>query len=288
MRDNGQPFAWVPALVLVIRCVCLLALLSLTACSPPSPLSTVAPDAAVRVHAAASLAEVMEDAAGLWEARGHPRPEVLLAGSSTLARQINAGAPGDVFVSADVSWMDAVEQAGRLRSGSRVDLVGNRLVLIAPRGRVPQVQMLPEFAIADAFEGRLCTGEPGVVPIGIHARDALQHLRWWDALQPRIVGTDDVRAALNFVERGECALGIVYATDAAASDRVDVVGEFPVDSHGPVIYPMAVLQQASDQGEAFARFLRSDAQVRAAFERRGFRWLDVSANPPHDVSATDG
>lgn len=226
-----------------------------------------------RVFAAASLTDALGDASAAWQARGNARPVVVLGASSAMARQINAGAPADIFISADVGWMDEVARAGRVQAGTRVELLGNRLVLVAPKGRAPQVAMQRGFGIAGAFAGRLCTGEPGVVPVGIYARQALQHLGWWQPLQGRIVGTDDVRAALNFVERGECALGIVYATDAAASDKVDVVGTFPAGSHAAIVYPAALLPGARPQARAFLDFLRSDPAARAAFERRGFRWL---------------
>lgn len=260
-----------------LRALALLLWLSLAACTGSGD-ALPASEPSVRVHAAASLAEAMADVDALWQAQGHPALQLVLAGSSTLARQIQAGAPADVFISADVAWMDTLQEAGRLQPQGRIDLLGNRLVLVAPRGQapVPAVRMEAGFPIATAFDGRLCTGEPGVVPVGRYAQQALAHLGWWQTLQGRIVGTADVRAALNFVERGECALGIVYATDAAGSAHVDVVGEFPVASHAPIVYPLALVQGAGPQAAAFARFVQQSPDVRAALQRRGFAWLPGS------------
>jgi len=239
----------------------------------PSPAP--ATDARLRTYAAASLTDVLGDIAAQWTADGHSRPQLVLASSSTLARQIEAGAPADVFASADSAWMDQVQRAGRVADGQRIDLLGNALVLIAPKGRAPAVMMRPGFNMAAAFDGRLCTGEPGVVPVGRYAQAALQSLGWWASLRGRIVGTDDVRTALAFVERGECALGIVYATDAATSARVEVVARFPADTHSPIVYPFALLRDASPAGRDWFLYLQSQA-ARRVFERHGFVWLPAS------------
>ena len=138
-----------------------------------------------------------------------------------------------MFASADLKWMDYLDERGRIAAGTRANLLGNTLVLIAPKGRRFAVTMQPGFDLAGAFNGKLCTGEPGVVPVGIYAKQSLEKLGWWPSLQGRIVGTDDVRTALAFVERGECALGIVYATDARISDKVEVLAQFPADTHMP-------------------------------------------------------
>lgn len=229
--------------------------------------------APVRIYAAASLTTALGEAAARWRQAGHAAPTTVFAASSTLAKQIEAGAPADIYASADISWMDYVEKAGRLRAGSRTNLLGNTLVLIAPRGRAPQgLRLEAGFDLPGAFKGRLCTGEPGVVPVGIYAKEALGALGWWNALAPRIVGTDDVRTALAFVERGECPLGIVYATDAAISDKVEVVATFPAASHPPIVYPFALLKGASPEARAFYAFLGSPG-AKATFERYGFTVL---------------
>jgi molybdate transport system substrate-binding protein len=223
----------------------------------------------VRVFAAASLTTALDEIADAWRAHGHPRPVLAYAGSSALAKQIAAGAPADLFASADRSWMDYVAERGRIDATTRVDLLGNTLVLVAPKGRAFVATLERGTDLAGAFEGRLCTGEPGVVPVGIYAQQALSELGQWDALQPRIVGSDDVRAALAFIERGECAAGIVYATDARASDEVELVGTFPADSHAPIVYPFARVKGARTETGAFLAYLQGDA-ARASFERHGF------------------
>lgn len=225
----------------------------------------------VRVFAAASLTNALEDIASAWAQAGHPRPRLAFAASSTLARQIEAGAPADVFASADQAWMDYLDKRGRLQPGTRQDLAGNALVMIVPRGRRFPVQMRAGFDLPGAFAGKLCTGEPGVVPVGSYARDALRHMGWWEALRARVVGADDVRTALAFVERGECALGIVYATDARISDKVEVVATFPAAAHAPIVYPFAAVKGARPEAAAFLRYLRTSPAAAAILRRHGFR-----------------
>ena len=233
--------------------------------------SLVAAAAPARVYAAASLTVALTEIAALWVRSGHPAPVLVFAGSATLARQIEAGAPSDLFVSADEAWMDELAAKGRIDGPTRVDLLGNSLVLIAPRGAGFQAELSPGAPLAKAFEGRLCTGEPEVVPVGTYAREALQWLGAWDALAPRLVGTEDVRAALAFVERGHCAAGIVYATDARGSTRVETVASFPAQAHRPIVYPAALLRGASAEGRAFFAYLASSSEAQAVFERLGFQ-----------------
>lgn len=228
---------------------------------------------AVRVFAAASLTNALKDIGAQWQQAGHPAPSLAFAASSALAKQIEAGAPADVYASADQSWMDYLAQRQLLAGDSRRDLLGNTLVLIAPKGRAFAVEMKKGFDLAAAFGGKLCTGEPGVVPVGIYARQALESLGWWNALKPRIVGTDDVRTALAFVERGECPAGIVYATDAAISDKVEVLATFPADTHKPVIYPVAALKNADRDARAFLQYLQTSPDAAAIFRRYGFTVL---------------
>ncbi|MFT4045066.1 MAG: molybdate ABC transporter substrate-binding protein [Solimonas sp.] len=248
--------------VLRLPTLLLAALLALSAHADPA-----------RIYAAASLTTAIDDAGRQWQKAGHALPVSVYAASSTLARQIEAGAPADVFGSADLAWMDYVEKAGRLEPGTRRNLLGNALVLIAPKGKAPGgIRLEAGFDLPGAFKGRLCTGEPGVVPVGIYAQEALTTLGWWDALKPRIVGTDDVRTALAFVERAECPLGIVYATDAAISDKVEIVATFPESSHKPVVYPFALLKEAPPEAQAFFDFLQSPAMA-ATFSRYGFTRL---------------
>ena len=228
----------------------------------------------VRIFAAASLATALTDAAALWTRNGHPAPLLAFGGSSGLARQVVAGAPADLFISADTNWMDHVAQRGRILPASRAEWLGNSLVLVVPQGRRFKVELHRGFDLAAAFNGRLCTGEPGVVPVGIYAQQALAHYGWWPALQGRIVGTEDVRSALAFVARGECPLGIVYATDAMGTAGVEVLATFPADSHSRITYSFALLTGARPAAAAFLRFLRDSPAAAAVFRRHGFLRLD--------------
>ena len=133
--------------------------------------------------------------------------------------------------------------------------------------------MQRDFDLAAAFDGKLCTGEPGVVPAGIYAEQGLRALGWWEALQGRVVGSEDVRTALSFVERGECALGVVYETDARADDGVVVVGRFPAGTHAPIVYPFALVRGARPEAAGLLAWLRTDPAARGVFERHGFAWL---------------
>lgn len=224
---------------------------------------------AVRVFAAASLTNALNDIGTQWQRLGHPRPSLAYAASSTLAKQIDAGAPVDLFASADLSWMEYLEARDRVQPDTRSNLVGNALVLIAPKGHAFKVEMRAGYDLAAAFEGRLCTGEPGIVPVGIYARQSLDALGWLAPLSGRIVGTDDVRTALAFVERGECAAGIVYASDAAISDKVEVLGVFPSSSHKAIVYPAALLRGARPEARAFLDYLKTP-EAAAVFARYGF------------------
>jgi molybdate transport system substrate-binding protein len=223
------------------------------------------------VLAAASLQESLNAAADLWAAQGHARPVLSFAASSTLARQVAAGAPADLFISADEDWMDDLAKRHLLRSGTRVDLLTNQLVLVAPAASRLRIAIRPGFALAAALgQGRLATGAVESVPAGIYAKQALTKLGVWPQVQTRIAGTESVRAALALVARGEAPLGVVYATDAQADRRVRVVAIFPESSHAPIRYPLAVLANARhDDAEAFRRFLLS-SQGRGVFRPYGF------------------
>lgn len=245
----------------------LLALL-LLAFAPAAPA-----EQPVRVFAAASLTGALTEVAALWTQAGHPAPSLAFGGSSGLARQVDAGAPADLFVSADTKWMDHVAERGRIVPDSRAEWLGNALVLVVPKGRRFKVELRRGFDLPAAFRGKLCTGEPGVVPVGIYARQALQHYGWWPALRGRIVGTEDVRTALAFVARGECPLGVVYATDAIGTAGVEVLATFPADSHSRITYSFAVLKGARPEAPAFLAFLRQSPAAAAVFQRHGFRRL---------------
>lgn len=223
------------------------------------------------VLAAASLQEGLSEAADRWAALGHARPVLSFAGSSALARQIAAGAPADLFISADEEWMDYVAARKLLRPGSRAAFLSNRLVLIAPVDSRLRLAIGRGFPIARALgTGRLAMADPAAVPAGKYGRAALTKLGVWPGVAGRIASAENVRAALALVERGEAPLGIVYATDAKASARVRIVGVFPTVSHPPIIYPLALLRAARNRdADAFRRFLLS-SQGKAIFVRHGF------------------
>ncbi|MBS7458380.1 molybdate ABC transporter substrate-binding protein [Coralloluteibacterium stylophorae] len=241
-------------------------------------LCTVAPawaqdDAPITAFAAASLRGALDEVAAAWQAQGGAPVRISYAGSSTLARQIEAGAPADVFISADVDWMDRVEAQAGLQPGSRRDLLGNSLVVIAPRGRGTGEVLESAGAMREALgaDGRLAMARTASVPAGKYGRQALESLGYWDAIQPRVVEADDVRAALMLVARGEAPLGVVYGSDAAAEPRVRVVATFPDASHAPIVYPAAALQRADAhaQARAFVDWLARPDSL-AVFERHGF------------------
>ncbi|MBE3639993.1 molybdate ABC transporter substrate-binding protein [Mangrovicoccus algicola] len=205
----------------------------------------------VTVFAAASLKDAMDRIAPAFhEATGHDLA-VSLAGSSALARQIEAGAPADVFISANETWMDHLDDAGLIAADTRFDLAGNALVMAGPDGAAPVV--LDDTLTATLGEGKLAMALVDAVPAGIYGKAALSSLGLWDAVAPQVAQADNVRAALALVAMGAAPLGIVYATDAAAEPRVDVVATFPADSHDAILYPAAAL--AGHEGAAAAAFL---------------------------------
>jgi molybdate transport system substrate-binding protein len=222
------------------------------------------------VFAAASLNTVLQE---LMKEEGEKRglrARFSFASSSALARQIAEGAPADLFFSANVRWMEYLEKEKLIAEGTRVDLLGNRLVVVAPKGEGFVVEPRREFDFAGAFSGRLAMGDLGHVPAGIYARQALEQLGWWQSLVGRLVPAPDVRAALVFVERGECAAGVVYATDAMVSKKVEVVAELPAEGHEPIVYPVAAIRgHVSEEVEPLLRFFRSP-EAAAVFARHGF------------------
>lgn len=230
-------------------------------------------DNKLSVFAAASLTNALGEISSQYEKEKSVKVVQSYAASSALAKQIENGAPADVFVSADSKWMDYLQDKQRIDPSTRNDLLGNKLVLIAPRSKAVQVEFAPAFDFAKAFEGRLCTGDVESVPIGIYAKQALTHLAWWNNVKSRIVGAQDVRAALAFVERGECALGIVYETDAKISDKVEIVGTFPADSHSPVIYSVALIAGAKNADKAYLEYLKTPLAA-GVFRKYGFTPLN--------------
>lgn len=223
------------------------------------------------VLAAASLQPAMEEVAAAWEKQGHKTPVLSFAASSALARQIEAGAPADLYISADEDWADYLDERNLTEAGSRVDLLGNRLVLVAPRGSEPVPDMPGKPALLKMLgQGRLAIADPDSVPAGKYAKAALTSLGLWDKVKDRLAPAENVRAALAMVERGQAPLGIVYETDARSSEQVVEVERFPAGSYPPVRYPLVTIKGANgEEVEAFRAFLRS-SQARAIFIRFGF------------------
>jgi molybdate transport system substrate-binding protein len=228
---------------------------------------------ALTVFAAASLTDAMGDISGLWAKAGHAAARLSFASSSTLARQIEEGAPANVFASADEQWMDYLAKKDLIATGTRKDLLGNELVLIVPATHPIHVDITPNFDLSALVgsDGRLSTGDPAHVPAGIYAEQALRKLGLWDKIAPRIAPAADVRSALLQVERGETPAGIVYSTDAAASKAVSIAGVFPDHSHNPITYPFAVIKSGdTPDARAFLEFLATPA-AREVWTRNGFK-----------------
>ena len=228
----------------------------------------------VVVFAAASLKTALDEvAAGFTAATGHSIA-ASYAGSSGLARQIQLGAPADVFISANVAWMDALDAAGRLAPGTRRDLLGNRLVLIAHEAGAEAIDLFDPDALSNRLaQGYLAMALVEAVPAGIYGKAALTNLGLWPAVAGQVAQSDNVRAALALVATGAAPLGVVYASDALAEPRVHVVATFPEDTHPPITYPVAAIEgRDSAAARAFLAHLRSPG-ARAVFEAHGFLWL---------------
>lgn len=226
------------------------------------------------VFAAASLTDAMKDVSAAWEKQGHPALRMSFGASSTLARQIEQGAPVNLFASADERWMDYLANA--IAPDTRRDLLSNQLVLIVPKSHPLKVTIGPDLDLNTLLgpDGRIATGDPTLVPVGLYAIQALVELGLWDKVRARLAPTEDVRDALHLVERGEVPAGIVYSTDAAVSPGVVVAGIFPESSHTPIIYPFAVIR-AGDTPDARALLAYlAGPEGREIFHRRGFIVLE--------------
>ena len=227
----------------------------------------------VVVFAAASTTNAITEIGDLYAARALGRIKTSFASSSTLAKQIASGAPADVYLSANIKWMDFLAEKRAVDKATRFDLLGNRIVLIAPVDSPLQaIDVKPGLDLAALLgsDGRLSMGDPDHVPAGMYGKKAMETLGLWAQVANRLAPMKDVRAALVLVERAEAPLGQVYATDAAISKKVRVVGTFPVDSHPPIVYPVAAVAGGkTDAAAAFMAFLKSPA-ARAVFEKYGF------------------
>ena len=235
------------------------------------PWHAHAQTAGVTVFAAASLGDVLQGLAKGWAA---PALRLSFAASSTLARQIEQGAPADIFISADEAWMDYLARRGRIDAASRRVLATNRLVVVRagpPRAGEPpeDVAALRGALLAGEPDARIATGDPAHVPVGLYAEAALRRLGLWSAVDPRLVRADNVRSALAFVERGEAAAGIVYATDARVARGLRIAARFPAASHAPIRYPAALVAGAAPAARAvLARLFTPEAQT--ALREAGF------------------
>jgi molybdate transport system substrate-binding protein len=236
------------------------------------PLVTpVAYAADVTVFAAASLKNALDDAAKIYQAKTGDKVVISYAASSALAKQIEAGAPADIFFSADLDWMDYLAQKNLINTASRQTLLGNTLVLIAQKDSAVSLTIDKNFPLLEALgpDGKLAMASVDSVPAGKYGKAALTYLGVWDAVSPRVAQAENVRAALALVARGEAPLGIVYGTDAKAEPAVEVVGTFPQQSHPKIEYPIALLASAKPDARKLLDFLESP-EAKSAFEAQGF------------------
>ena len=237
-------------------------------------LPASAQDKTITVFAAASMKNAIDDINAAFTKATGIKAVASLAASSALAKQIEQGAPADVFASADLEWMDYVEGKKLIKDDSRVNLLGNKLVLIAPKeSKLDHMTIGQGFDIATlAGDGRIAVADVRAVPAGKYAKAALEKLGGWAAAEPKLAAAENVRAALALVGRGEAPLGIVYETDAKVEKNVKIVGYFPEDSHPPITYPVALTANARPEAAQYLAFLRSGV-AKAVFETYGFTFL---------------
>jgi molybdate transport system substrate-binding protein len=228
----------------------------------------------VKIFAAASLKNAVDEIAASWKQSTGKEVVVSYAASSALAKQIAEGAPADMFISADLAWMDDLEGRGLIAKETRRNLLGNTLVLIAPAGGGKTIDLEPGTDLAAALSGgKLAVAEVKSVPAGRYAKAALEKLGMWAAVEPHLAMSENVRAALTLVARGEAPLGIVYGSDAKAESKVEVVGIFPGDSHPPIIYPAGLVAgSANPDAKEFFAFLASETAGKI-FASQGFQVL---------------
>jgi molybdate transport system substrate-binding protein len=236
--------------------------------------SAFAEDKTLIVFAAASMKNALDDIDAAFTVKTGVKVNASYAASSALAKQIEQGAPADIFVSADIDWMDYAVGKKNINEPTRVNLLGNSIVLIAPKdSEINNVIIGPGFDLSKlAGPGKIATGDVKAVPVGKYAKAALEKLGAWEAAEPKFAMAESVRAALTLVARGEAVLGIVYSTDAKVEPGVKIVGTFPPDSHPPIIYPVAATATAKAEAAAYLDFLRSQA-AKTVLEKYGFVYL---------------
>jgi molybdate transport system substrate-binding protein len=255
----------------LFRCLALAASLVVSAGS-----ASYAQDQDLLVFAAASLKNALDEINVAYTREKGQKATTSYAASSALAKQIEAGAPADVFISADLEWMDYLDTRKLIKTATRTNLLGNKIALIAPASSTVSLTIGPNFNLAGALgaDGRLAMADVNSVPAGKYGKAALEKLGVWSSVQNRVAPAENVRAALLLVARGEAPLGIVYQTDAAVERNVKIVGSFPADTHPPIVYPIAVTTGSTNPGAAaYLAYLSSHA-ARPAFEKQGFTVLE--------------
>lgn len=228
----------------------------------------------ITVFAAASMKTALDAANVAYTAKSGNQVVVSYAASSALAKQVEAGAPADVFISADLDWMDYLTRKNLIKSESRKNLLGNRIVLVVPKEKAKPVDIKPGFDLSSLVgDGKLAMGQVESVPAGKYGKAALEKLGVWESVSSKVVGVENVRAALLLVSRGEAPFGIVYQTDAAADPAVSIAGTFPEDSHPPIIYPVAQLAESKNTAaDDYLKFLAS-SEASSIFSGQGFTVL---------------
>jgi molybdate transport system substrate-binding protein len=258
----------------VSRCFLVVAGTILLLCLFGNFTAIAAEKGSTTVFAAASTTNAIMDIAREFARQKKGTVTHSFASSSTLAKQIANGAPADVYLSANPKWMNYLADKKMIEPGSRFDLLGNRIVLIAPKDSTLKIKIAPNFDLARILgDEKMAMGDPAHVPAGIYGKQALEKLGVWKAVAPKVARAKDVRAALALVERGEAPVGLVYATDAAISKKVKVLGVFPEDSHPPIVYPVALVKdRGTPTAKSFIEFLTSP-DAKAVFEKYGFTLL---------------
>jgi molybdate transport system substrate-binding protein len=258
----------------VIERILILAAFAAAVLVAGAPPTGAAQDKTITVFAAASMKNALDDVDGSFTKQSGIKVVASYAASSALMKQIEQGAPADVFLSADIDWMDYGAKHDLIKNDTRLNLLGNRLVLIAPiDSKIGHVDIVPGFDLAGlAGSGRIATGDVRAVPVGLYAKAALEKLGVWSSVESKMAMAENVRAALMLVARGEAPLGIVYETDAKIDPGVKIVGVFPEDSHPPIVYPVAMTKDAKPDAAQYIAFLTTP-EAKAVFERYGFRVL---------------
>ena len=246
--------------------------------------SAVAAAETLTIFAAASTTNAVTELAKAYDVARGVKVVGSYAASSALVKQIEQGAPADLLICADQRWMDTAQQKGLIQAATRRDLLGNELVIVAPKGKAFAVRVEPGFAFAAAFAGRLAVGDPASVPAGAYAKQALERLTWWAAVEGRLAPCADARAALRLVELGEADAGIVYRTDAARAAKVEIIAAIPTGLHAPIVYPVALTTDAKPGAADLLAWLGGET-AQAVWRRHGFVIAKLVGAPPAPVDA---